>query len=351
MNLRPLLPLRQAPSLAVCILTLAPIMHGCVAPGAQRPASDEASAVRWSTPAVIARDRDLAIVIVQQGEDLPSLAGRYLGDRGKAWWIADFNGIGEVRPGQEIVIPMQPRNPVGVYANGIQTIPILCYHRFGSGAGKLQVTPAVFEAQMDYLAQNRYRVIPLKSLIGFLEGKEPLPRKAVVITIDDGYRSTYDVAYPILKQHGFPATLFLYSDFVGAGGAVTWAQMQEMARSGLIDIQPHSKTHGNLALRLARESDAQYRERVRREIEMPSNAILERLAEKTYSFAYPYGDMNESVAEQLARRGVSLGLTVTPGGNAFFANPYMLRRTMVFGGDDLDEFKSKLTVFARANWR
>jgi peptidoglycan/xylan/chitin deacetylase (PgdA/CDA1 family) len=84
---------------------------------------------------------------------------------------------------------------------------------------------------MEYLAQNGYRVITMKQLERFLEGKEPLPKKTVVITIDDGYRATYQVAFPILKKYGFPATVYLYSDFVGAADAMTWAQMQEMVRS------------------------------------------------------------------------------------------------------------------------
>ena len=57
---------------------------------------------------------------------------------------------------------------------------------------------------MEYLAQNGYHVLPLARLEDFLAGKTPLPRKSVVITIDDGYRSTYEIAYPILKKYGFP---------------------------------------------------------------------------------------------------------------------------------------------------
>src|SRR5438552_9225112 len=49
--------------------------------------------------------------------------------------------------------------------------------------------------------------------------------------IDDGYRATYDIAYPILKKYGFPATVFLYSDFVGAGDALTYPQMKELSAS------------------------------------------------------------------------------------------------------------------------
>ena len=188
------------------------------------------------------------------------------------------------------------------------------------------MTPAAFAAQMQFLAKNGYHVLPLARIDEFLAGRTPLPKKSVVITIDDGYRSTFDIAFPILKQHGFPATVFLYSDFVGAGDALTWAQMKEMAASGLVDIQPHSKTHANLTLRLADETDARYRERVRREVDTPIALIKERLSLPSTSFAYPYGDVNEIVVDLLARQGTQMGVTVTPGGNGFFAYPYMLRR-------------------------
>ena len=57
--------------------------------------------------------------------------------------------------------------------------------------------------------------------------------------------------------------MYLYTDFVGASDALTWPQMKEMMASGLIEIQPHSKTHANLTLRLPGETDARYRERIR----------------------------------------------------------------------------------------
>ena len=66
------------------------------------------------------------------------------------------------------------------------------------------------------------------------------------------------------------------------------------------------------------------------------------------TYAYPYGDVNETVVDLLKRQGVRMGVTVTPGGNGFFAYPFMLRRSMVFGGDGLDAFKSKLATFAQA---
>ena len=230
---------------------------------------------------VVARSDEYVIVSVQASDTLDTLAKRYLGDAGKAWWIAQFNNVTSVRAGQILVVPLRQRNPLGVVATGYQAIPILCYHRFGPRATKLNVTPQAFEQQMEFLARNGYTVISLERLQRFLAGKEAVPAKSVVVTIDDGYRSTYEIAWPVLKKFGFPATVFLYTDFVGASDAMTWAQMKTMTDSKLITLQPHSKSHANLTLRLPGETDARYRERIRREVLTPVGVIKDRLGEAT----------------------------------------------------------------------
>ena len=296
---------------------------------------------------VVAQNHRFVVLVVRRNDSLRTLAQRYLGDADKDWMIAEFNGITRATPGQELVIPLIAVNPMGVYSDGYQTIPILSYHRFGSKPGRMVVTPEAFAEQLAYLARNDYRVIRLADLIGFLEGKKPLPRRTVVITIDDGYASTYQHAYPLLKKYRFPATAFVYSDFATASDALNWDQMQEMVASELIDIQPHSKTHANLIVRLAGESEEKYIERLDSEIVTPLTILRQRLQVPIISFAYPYGDANKYVVERLAQARYRLGLTVNPGGNPFFAHPLMLDRNMIFGEDDLDAFKSKLHVYTR----
>ncbi|MCC6198568.1 MAG: polysaccharide deacetylase family protein [Burkholderiales bacterium] len=337
------LPGRAA--LALCLALLA----ACATPPPPAPVAPPPAAPPPPVEPgpVLGRDDDFVIVSVRPGETLASLAQRYIGDAGKAWWIAQFNNVTSLRPGQIVVVPLTQRNPLGVHVGGYQTVPVLCYHRFGAKPSKLNVTPAAFEQQMDFLARNGYTVITMPRLARFLEGKEALPAKSVAITIDDGYRSTYEIAYPILKRHGFPATVFLYSDFVGASDAMTWAQMKEMQASGLVSIQPHSKTHANLTLRLPGETDARYRERIRREVNAPVSVLKDRLGVQSFTFAYPYGDVNEYVVDLLHKDSVAQGVTVTAGGNPFYAYPYMLRRSMVFGDQDLEGFKAKLVTFVR----
>lgn len=332
--------------LALAIVAVALLAQGCQTVPPPVVVPDEPPAPRAAGTRVLASDEQFVVLIAGPGDTLASLAERFLGSADRAWWIAEFNHVDAIAPGQDVVIPRRAPNALGINKAGIQTVPILCYHRFGTQAsGRLQLSAAAFEAQMAYLARNGYNVVPLAMLPAFLEGREPLPPRAVVITIDDGYRSTYDIAFPILKKYRFPATVFLYTDFVGAGDALTWKQIKEMVDSNLIQVQPHSKTHANLTIRLPGESDAKYRERLRREVEGPSALIRERTSREVDTFAYPYGDVNPLVAETLRRDNIRLGLTVTPGGNAFYAPPLMLRRTMVYGGDDIEVFKSKLAVF------
>jgi peptidoglycan/xylan/chitin deacetylase (PgdA/CDA1 family) len=175
----------------------------------------------------------------------------------------------------------------------------------------------------------------------------------VVITIDDGYDSVYRHAYPALKKHGFSATLFVYTDFVGARDGLSWAQLQEMAASGAIDIQAHSKSHRNLIERSAGETEASYRQSIETEVRQPRQVLERRLAAagvQVRHFAFPFGDANELVLESMERNEYSLGVTVNPGGNPFFAQPQMLRRTMIFGDHDLEDFKARLQTrrsFAR----
>jgi hypothetical protein len=109
------------------------MIQGCATPPPLAPPPEQPAP---RTSALLARDRDFAIVIGQPGDNFATLAERYLGDAKKSWWIAEFNGIDHVEAGQDVVIPLRARNPLGVYANGFQAIPILCYHRFGPIAAR-----------------------------------------------------------------------------------------------------------------------------------------------------------------------------------------------------------------------
>ena len=175
------------------------------------------------------------------GDTPATLAARYLGAADRAWMIEDYTGQQAFSPGQEVVIPRRPWNPSGVTPGGYQIVPILTYHNLGEQAkGRLVLAAASFREQMQYLKTNGYRVVSLADFIEFTRLGRQLPQRAVVLTFDDGYRSFKDYAYPVLKELGFTATLFIYTDWVGAGrGSLSWNDLRELTAAGFDIAGPH----------------------------------------------------------------------------------------------------------------
>lgn len=298
---------------------------------------------------VLGRSDKLLIYQRAPGETVRQVATRFLGSAARDWEIEDFNNLPPTPDGlqaqQTLVIPLTQRNTLGVYSDRYQTVPILCYHRFGrTSNGKMTVSTTALAAQLEWLVRNQFHVLKLADLRDWLDGKRALPLRSVVITADDGYASFYHHAFPLLKQYGLPATLFVYTDFIGAGDAVDWAELQEMSRSGLVDVAAHSRTHRNLIERQPNETDEAYQQTLLNEIRTPQTLLSQKLGIPIAHFAYPYGDANEAVLTTMARQRYQLAATVNPGGNAFFSEPLMLRRTMIYGDMSLEDFKARLQV-------
>jgi len=354
-EVRGCLPGARAPRALWVQAAIAVTVAGCAAPVLQEPPPgpsrapvDEARVEGIAdkpriTGRVLGRSERLLIYQPGPADQLSAIARQFLGNSDLAWTIAEANGGTKVEPGTPLLVPLQPLNPTGVTAERVQTIPILCYHRFGAGGSKMVISPTRFASQLDWLARNGYQVVRLSALTDFLAGQRPLPQRSVVITIDDGYESVHRHAFPLLRQHGFPATLFVYSDFIGAGDALRWPQLQEMLSSGLIDVQSHSKTHRNLIDRAIGETDERYRANLDAEMAVPRDTLQRRLENtKVRHLAYPYGDANAVVIESATRHGYELGLTVVPGANPFYSHPMLLRRTMIFGDLELEGFKARV---------
>ena len=142
----------------------------------------------------------------------------------------------------------------GLSPEGYQTVPVLTYHRFSKEKSSgMMISETMFKEQMSFLKNNGYSVITVDRLLDFLDFKGQVPEKSVVLTFDDGWRSFYDIAYPILQKHRFPATLFIYPDFIGARSALSWAQLKELAENNM-EIQCQSLTHRDLTTLKEKES-------------------------------------------------------------------------------------------------
>src|SRR5262245_51320880 len=156
------------------------------------------------------RSEDYVVTFAKAGDTPATLAERYLGEASKAWMIEDFAERASFTTGQEVVIPARPCNPSGGAGSGYQIVPMLLYPNLGPQAkGRLVLAAKSFEQQMRYLKAEGYRVISLGDFVEAMRLQRQLPRKAVILTFDDGYRAFLKYAYPVLKELGFTATLFV----------------------------------------------------------------------------------------------------------------------------------------------
>ena len=306
-----------------------------------------APSVPPEAPSLVRAFPQFVAVIAQPGDTFSSLAEKYLQDSSLDWVISEFNGSDRLSPGEELIIPLKYRGRGGLSLSGYQTVPVLVYHKFAKKSTDLMtLAEGAFEEQMRFLKENGYRVVSIDAFFDFLDYRIPLPPKSVVITSDDGWRSFYDIAFPILKRYGYPATLFVYTDFIsGRRGALDWRTLAEMSRAG-VDIQSHTKTHRYLDRKNAQESFPEYFEALRREITQAADQIQKKLNKKVSYLAYPYGDTNSLTIAVLQKLGYRGAFTVERGSNPFFSHPYRIRRSMIYGNFDLQDFERNLTVFS-----
>jgi peptidoglycan/xylan/chitin deacetylase (PgdA/CDA1 family) len=297
------------------------------------------------------QSEDFIVTFAQPGDTPEALAERYLGGADKAWMVEDYTGLRAFATGQEIVIPRRPWNPAGVTPGGYQIVPILTYHNLAEQAkGRLVLAAATFREQMRYLKANGYRVVSLAEFVEFTGLNRQLPQRAVVLTFDDGYRAFKDHAYPVLKELGFTATLFIYTDWVGAGrAALSWAELRELAAAGM-DIQAHSKTHGDLR-RAQGETEAQYARRMQAELEQPQELFKRHLGRRSPVLAYPYGRWEEGLLPKVKGYGYVAAFSVRRQGNASFVRPLAAHRSQIYSEMTLDDFVKNLNVFQEENLR
>ena len=251
--------------------------------------------------------------------------------------IEDYNDRKTFEPDQEVVIPKRQWNPSGVFANGYQLVPVLCYHNLAPEAkGRLVLAVSSFEQQMQYLASEGYRVVSLDALVAYTALGGQLPRKSVVLTFDDGYRSFLQYAYPILAKHGFTATLFVYTDYVGTRNAMSWDDLRRLADEGFT-IGAHSKSHNDLRRHQGETAEA-FAQRMQAELAQPLQLFRARLGREPKFLAYPYGAHDDDVVRKVQDYGYAAAFSVRREGNASFAYPLRMRRSQIYAEMSLKDF-------------
>lgn len=234
---------------------------------------------------------------------------------------------------QPIVQAPLPSLPAFVQPNDeLRTALVLCYHIVESPQDpRMEISRETFHQQMRYLAMTGYNVIPLRDLYDYVTGKKAsIPKNAVVITIDDGWRSTYTEVFPEMRRRHFPFTVFVYPRIIGqTSHAMSWKQVKELSDAG-VDIQSHSLSHPFLTHRRhAGLDDKAYADWLQREL-AESKKILERETGKSVEFiAYPYGDYDHTVVNTALKAGYLAGLTCEYGPVRRASDPLRMRRLAI----------------------
>jgi len=194
----------------------------------------------------------------------------------------------------------------GVQAEESAHVPVLAYHRLGpSVKDGMTIKTAEFEAQMKWLKDHGYQVIPLKMLVSYLRGEGPTPpSKSVVITADDGHISVYKEMQPIIKKYKFPVTLFIYPSAIShASYAMSWEQLHELQQTGLFDIQGHTYWHPNFKKEMKKLKPDEYQKFVALQLNKSKQVLEKKLNTKVELLAWPFGIYNDQLEQEAQKDG------------------------------------------------
>jgi peptidoglycan/xylan/chitin deacetylase (PgdA/CDA1 family) len=192
-------------------------------------------------------------------------------------------------------------------------VPILLYHRLGpTVADGMTIKTDVFEAQMKYLRDNGYTVIPLRQLVDHYRGKGPAPKaKSVVIVEDDAHKSVYSDMLPIIKKYRYPVTVFTYPSAISnAKYAMTWEQLRELKATGLFDIQSHTYWHPNFKKERRKLEPDALSKLVMTQLHKSKARLETELGSKVDMLAWPFGIYDDYLIGKAGEAGFVATFTI-----------------------------------------
>ncbi len=223
-------------------------------------------------------------------------------------------------------------------------VPILMYHYVRTVdpdadpiGYNLSVTPEQFADQLDWLADAGYSTLHMRDIAACLSGEYVCPDRSVALTFDDGYADAYTEALPRLQAHGFVATFYVVSSFVGQPGYLGWEELRSLHDAGM-EIGAHSIHHPDLTLMSEAGAYA--------EIAGSGSEIAAELGRPVSSFCYPAGKYNAVVAEAVRAAGYSSAVTTDQTGHQ--GDLFALPRWRIYGDLSLEGFTWMVTAYTDA---
>lgn len=190
-------------------------------------------------------------------------------------------------------------------------VPTLMYHHIenleaatADNHAGLTVSDITFRGQMQYLKDRGYIPVKMQDIINFFDAGTPVAGKSVLLTFDDGYDDNNNVAYPILREFNYPATVFLATGLMENPGYLTWNQINDMKNSGLMLFANHTWSHKNVGA----QNDI-----VEKEIMTADTQLKDHNQNQPKIFSYPYGIESGYAMSLLSKNSYQLAFTTQPG--------------------------------------
>ena len=233
-----------------------------------------------------------------------------------------------------------------------------------------------FAAHLDWISGQGYRPVSLSEVEAAARGERRLPEKAVLLTFDDGLRSVYTHAFPLLRAYGYPALVAVVTDWVDLAPGrqidygprpfirddfLTWDQLREMTASGLVEIASHSHNlhqgvnsnpQGNVTpaaitriydARAQRyETETEYRARLQADLSASRDAIQRELGRAPRAIIWPYAaysSVSNEIAESL---GMPVSFDLEGRGQKLTADLHGLARLLVFNNPSVADLAYEL---------
>ncbi len=210
-----------------------------------------------------------------------------------------------------------------------EKLPILTYHSLDESRSVISTSPSMFKNQMGFLWKNGYQTLSISELRALLHKGTSIPPKKLVITFDDGYKSTYIHAFPILKTYGFSGTIFLVNKYCGKMNdwpsnsasiehtpLLSWSEIKEMNNYGF-EVGAHTLNHPDLTRITTKQAE--------KEIVESKLDIEDHVGAEVKVFAYPYGKYDRKT-KGIVQREFGCACSTRLGKVQADCDPYLLKR-------------------------
>lgn len=233
-------------------------------------------------------------------------------------------------------------------SSSVKALIVLQYHHVSNSTPhSTSISPELFRQHLNYLESEGFNIVSLKEFVELLDSEKNSSDKSILITFDDGYRTIYENAYPLLKAKNFPFTVFINIEpiqnkipqFMG------WSQLKEMQKHGA-SIANHSFSHEHLIRWKKGEKLHDWKSRVTGDIFRAQKVLEDRLSVSNRAFAYPYGEYSFDLKAVLKEFGyLAFGQN---SGAVLKASDKQAIPRFPFGGryGDIDDFALKVNSLA-----